>query len=136
MLSCLCMDLEVTNLIYGFAFSLIGGHIACWSIHVGIGFERPTHKRLPPYMMGMIERLFFTIITITHFTVVPYLMMSWLVLKMVTNWNSAARQDRENKEERSRAILALGTGLLSMLFAFGGGLICMGLDPSLVNKYT
>ena len=51
-------------------------------------------------------------------------MMGWLALKLATNWN---RKDMElNSKARPFAFTALLAGLVSMLFAALGGMVCRG----------
>jgi hypothetical protein len=55
-------------------------------------------------------------------------MMGWLALKLATNWN---RKDMESDPKaRPFAFTALLSGLVSMLFAALGGLICRGGWPT------
>jgi hypothetical protein len=52
-------------------------------------------------------------------------MLTWLTLKMATNWN---HPDWNNvPETRAYALSALLGGLVSMMFALGGGLIARNL---------
>lgn len=54
-------------------------------------------------------------------------MMGWLALKLATNWNSKKMED--DPKARPFAFTALLAGLVSMLFATLGGLVCGGKWP-------
>jgi hypothetical protein len=51
-------------------------------------------------------------------------MVGWLALKMATNWNHP--DWKQKPSARSFAFSALLGGLVSMLFALIGGLVCAG----------
>lgn len=50
-------------------------------------------------------------------------MFAWLAVKMAANWN---RDQSSPKAVRAGAVSAALAGLVSMLFAFIGGLLCRG----------
>jgi hypothetical protein len=89
--------------------------------------DDPATKPVPPWLMGVVERLVFSLIvwwaglegaTITG-------MFAWLVLKMATNWT---RPGDDN--QRARVIRlsqgALLAGVVSLMFAVWGGLVARG----------
>jgi len=99
---------------------------------------------LPCYLTGTLERVFFTILIAFDVSGVSTGMMTWLLIKVVSNWNLIYPQnrgsikghdsdeDQSDKDQRYKAQLRrfaysglLGT-LMSMLFALIGGLICRG----------
>jgi hypothetical protein len=51
-------------------------------------------------------------------------MVAWLGVKLATNWNHPDWKDKP--DTRTYAFSALLGGLVSMLFAFIGGLVCAG----------
>lgn len=79
-------------------------------------------KRVPPWLTGGLERLFFTLLVAFDVSGTPTAMIGWLALKLATNWN---RPDYEDKvKARSFAFSGLVAGLLSMFLALLGGQIC------------
>jgi hypothetical protein len=93
---------------------------------LGLGGKPRTHDisvaRVPPWLTGTLERLFFTVLIGSNVSGVPTAMVGWLALKFATNWNRAGSS--ELSTTRAFAMSALLAGLLSMLFATWGGLIC------------
>ncbi|HKO42994.1 MAG TPA: hypothetical protein VJU84_06885 [Pyrinomonadaceae bacterium] len=87
------------------------------NVEVGNG-QRAT----PAWLIGTIERLFFTFIVAFEISATAVAMIAWLTTKMVTGWNrpGAANVTSEG------ALTALLGGLISMFFALIGGLICAG----------
>lgn len=102
---------------------------------------------LPRWVIGPLERLFFTLLVAFNVSGVATGMMIWLLVKMVSNWNllipplvgenrnlkTDEEKKREKEQDMHRAMLRrytwsgfLGT-LMSLLFALLGGLICGGL---------
>lgn len=79
-------------------------------------------KPVPPSIQGMVERFFFTVMFGLDVSGAPTAMMAWLGVKMLTNLN---RGDRQNHEiVRSRALTGLLGAMVSLFFAFAGGLLC------------
>ena len=112
----------------GLSVSLVGGGLAA---HVCLRMLRLTAekdtkgKRVPPWVTGVVERLFFTCFAAFSFQAAPGAMITWIGLKMLTNWNRLSSPDAaENQKQRALAFSALLGGLVSMLFALIGGLIC------------
>ena len=123
----------MTRWIAGLVFSLGIGHIAIWLFlrwlqrWLGDTPGDKGGKRVPDWVTGSIERLFFTILVgANDASGVPALMLGWLALKLATNWNHPIHKDPELRPFAIRALLA---GLLSMMFALVGGLICAGKLP-------
>lgn len=117
--------------ILGLAISLLVGHFAVDYFlrelrkHMQLG-DKPALpeplKRVPSWLTGALERLFFTLLVAFNVSGTPTAMVGWLALKLATNWN---RPDLEDKvQARSFAFSGLIAGLLSMLFALVGGRIC------------
>ena len=117
--------------IIGLLFSLVVGGIVTWlflkvlRLRLGIP-PKPRlsdgSKGVPPWLTGTIERLFFTVLIGLGVPGAPAAMIGWLALKMVTNWNHPDWKDKPNA--RTFALSALLGGLVSMLFALLGGLVC------------
>lgn len=119
--------------IIGLTFSLLIGHGVTWlfllvlrcALKVG---EKPSlddsEKRVPPWLTGVTERLFFTVLVGLDIPGVSAAMVGWLALKLATNWNHPAWKERT--DARTFGLSALLAGLVSMMFALLGGLICAG----------
>jgi len=79
-------------------------------------------KEVPAWIIGVLERLFFTVLIGLDVSGAPTAMVGWLALKMATNWNHPAW--KEKPDMRAFALSALLGGLVSMFFALLGGLVC------------
>jgi hypothetical protein len=79
-------------------------------------------KEVPPWLTGAVERLFFTVLIGFETSGAPTAMIGWLALKLATNWNYP--DWKEKPDARTFAFSALLGGLISMLFALLGGLMC------------
>jgi len=118
--------------VIGFAISILGGSFAAWAF---LAFARRDTdagskpelgaRRVKPWLVGAIERTFFTLLVAFKVSGYPAAMIGWLALKLATNWNHPAWKD--NPEARTHGLLALLAGLISMLFAFLGGSVCAGI---------
>ena len=123
---------ELIRWIVGLFVSLALGHVVVATFlgrlrrRLGLGSKPQTHDiaiaRVPPWLTGVVERLFFTLLIAAGLTGVPTAMVGWLALKFATNWNHPAW--KEVPTSRTFAFSGLLAGLLSMLFAIWGGLIC------------
>ena len=80
---------------------------------------------VPSWLVGLTERIFFTILIAFNVSATSVAMIVWVTAKMVYNWNIVLRE-REDITIRSLAASALLGNLVSMLFALIGGLICRG----------
>jgi hypothetical protein len=82
---------------------------------------------IPSALTGIVERLFFTAVvgvkSVELTAEIPTAMVAWLGLKLAANWQSKNHPVRDN---RAGAVSAALAGLISMLFAFVGGLVCRG----------
>ncbi|TKD44795.1 hypothetical protein [Azotobacter chroococcum] len=117
--------------VFGLLFSLLLGHFIVeyflWALRKKMALgEKPllldNPKRVPPWLTGAMERLFFTILVALNISGTPAAMIGWLGLKVATNWNHPDYKD--NPKARSFAFSGLLAGLLSLLVAFVGGRIC------------
>jgi hypothetical protein len=114
----------------GFLFSLVLGGIVTWVFVALLRWWMGTPpkalfkkgaKAVPAVLTGLMERLFFTVLVGLDTPAVPAYMLTWLGLKMATNWNHPDWKDKP--DARAYALSALLGGLVSMLFALLGGLI-------------
>ena len=134
--------------VIGFVFSLFIGHLLTKKfvndLRSYIKFDMSginvSKRGIPTWVMGTLERLFFTILIGFYVPAAGAAIMGWLTIKMLTNWNrinvrygdpaTGAVVDRiKIKEEanlRTYALSGLLGSLMSMLFALIGGLICKG----------
>jgi hypothetical protein len=126
----------LTNALAGLALSRLGGgifaHVILWALrkYQGLG-EKPKRSegepnRVPPWLTGVTERLFFTIIVAFDISGAATAMIGWITLKLVSNWNRTSPQSPEHEQWSAWAFSALIGGLVSMLFALLGGLVCSG----------
>ena len=113
----------------GLAFSIVIGHFA---VDYGLRLLRlyltghetlaeqltPQERGVPAPLIGVIERLFFTIAVAYDVSGTVTAMIGWCAAKMVTNWST---------EDAKKWIPFPGTSLFgsfaSMLFALAGGLL-------------
>ena len=114
--------------IAGLFVSLVVGELVTWQflkdLRKRLGVTPEQKKEVAPWITGTIERLFFTVLVGFGVQGVPVAMMAWLGLKLATNWNHPDWAGQAGA--RSFALTALLAGLVSMLFAYLGGLICIG----------
>ena len=126
------MDIETKNWIAGLLVAIVVGHIVTgiflYTVRGVLGFgSKPkdkTTKRVPPWLTGCVERLVFAVFVGLDISGTAPAMIGWLAIKMATNWN---RKDMETvTASRPFSFSALLAGLISMLFAVLGGMICSG----------
>lgn len=126
----------ITLWVTGLAIALIVGQLITWIFLIllrtwmGTPDKSPQAltKRVPPWLTGTIERLFFTVLVGANVDGFPTAMMAWLALKLASNWN---HKDVEgHPEARAFALSALLAGIVSMLCALVGGLIIARIIPS------
>jgi hypothetical protein len=85
--------------IIGFVFSLVIGQFATkyfmgW-LHSYLGFDPQWREKnigfgqrlVPSWLMGLLERLFFTILVAFDVSALSPGIMTWLLIKMASNWN-------------------------------------------------
>lgn len=81
-------------------------------------------KTVPPWLTGLIERLFFTVAVAFNLTGTAPAMIGWIAVKMASHWT---RQHVEHgPDSRFLVFSALLAGLVSMFFALLSGLIACG----------
>jgi hypothetical protein len=77
---------------------------------------------VPPWLTGLVERLFFTVLIAFNISGTAVAMIGWIAAKMAANWNRPGTP----VAFAGAALSALLGGMMSMLFALLGGLICSG----------
>ena len=75
-------------------------------------------------LVGIIERLFFTILVAFNITGFPIAMIAWSGVKIAVNWQ--AEKKETTYISSCLAFCSLIGTLLSLLFALFGGFICRG----------
>lgn len=133
-------------LIHGFITALVAGHL--WtSIVLRLirnHIYNETVKRegeidnvyidplaVPGWVVGAIERLFFGTLVTFDISATAAGMVTWILVKMATDWHRILGEGKDNLAFGSRS-LAFGSllgGIVSLLFALIGGLICRGALP-------
>ncbi|MFH2011710.1 MAG: hypothetical protein ABIJ37_03245 [Pseudomonadota bacterium] len=108
---------------------------SCIKIPEGI-FSSERFKGVPPWLIGTIERIFFTFIVAFDISGFATAMILWIATKMLSGWHRAVpgirvRLNDEEYELNHRDIVpvsfsSLLGNLVSMFFALIGGLICQG----------
>lgn len=119
----------------GLTFSVVAGGVVTWmfveTLRKWMRLPRKPKTKgktaprgVPPFVTGAIERLFFSVLVAFSVEGFAAAMVAWLALKLATNWN----RDFWKKTSSARlyGFSALLAGLVSMLFAFLGGLIAKG----------
>jgi hypothetical protein len=120
--------LWLIGLIAIFLWTLWGG---CVAVEFFIRFtstvinlpEKPNPglPRIPPGLTGVIERLVFLMLVATRLEDIGSAMMGWLAIKLASNWQ---RYNPENEPSAPmRALLAALAGLISLAFAYLGGVL-------------
>lgn len=82
---------------------------------------------LYPFLIGILERLFFTILIAFQVTGAGGGLIGWIGVKLAVGWGSVKEGKTAN---RALAFSGLLSNLTSLLFAVLGGLICNGTIPA------
>ncbi|MGX5827330.1 hypothetical protein [Mesorhizobium sp. 43Arga] len=117
--------------IAGLAAALIAGHFGTDSffryLNRSAGLElRPTPKRLPPAVTGMFERALTFLLVVSDFPSFQNVILAWLAAKLAANWQRTEptnSSDEDRLAYRSRALIAVMTGIVSIAFGYFGGRI-------------
>jgi len=88
-------------------------------------FQKKRHT-FQPFLVGVFERTFFTILIAYKVPAVGAGLILWITVKMVVGWS---RYTIDTFDSRVRAFNALMMNLTSLLFAVLGGLIINGEIP-------
>jgi hypothetical protein len=122
---------ELRQWLIGLSFAIVVGGIVTGLLIAGLrrgvslGVKpKIAGPRIPAWVVGAVERTVFCILVGLDVSGAVTAMMGWLALKMASNWNRKDLDD--NPKARGFALSALLAGLVSMLFAALGGLICRG----------
>jgi len=78
---------------------------------------------LPGWVVGTVERLFFTMLVAFNISGTATAMIAWVTIKMLTDWHRILKPDA-GLALRSLAFSALLGNMISLFFALIGGLIC------------
>lgn len=96
------------------------------SKHWNLSNEFITTVKPFPVLIGISERLFFTLLVAFQVTGVAGGIIAWIGVKMAVGWG-AVKEGRT--PHRALAFTGLLSSLVSLLFAVVGGLICNGAIP-------
>jgi len=111
----------------GLAVSLlIGGLVTGWFLNrmrAHLKIPPPVGRVVPRELIGVSERLFFTVVIAFDVSGAAIAMIGWMTLKLVPNWELWVKHGATNKP---LALSSLLGSLCSMFFALLGGLICSG----------
>ena len=122
--------LFILKWIIGLTVSLAVGHyVTVWFLawlRDKHGVKKPEgEKSVPPWITGLVERLFFTTAVVFAPLAAVTAMIAWIGIKMASHW---ARLQTKGSDFRFLLISAVLAGLVSMFFALIGGLIIALLD--------
>jgi hypothetical protein len=94
-----------------------------------IDFKEPTYPGIPVLVTGTVERLFFLVAVAFNLSGVVVAMVGWIGVKMAAHWGARPEAPEQQKSGSIYAIriTAILGGLLSLLFAMVGGLVCSGV---------
>ncbi len=127
--------------IVGLSMSMIIGSIITWICWKNLhSFYEKTLKEkkweykqeeiekipLYPFIVGILERVIFTIMIAFQVSGVGGAIFAWVGIKLVTGWNRLVGGD---VSKRMLAFTGLISSLISLFFAILGGLICNGQIP-------
>ncbi|UCC72206.1 MAG: hypothetical protein JSV86_17855 [Gemmatimonadota bacterium] len=104
----------------------VGGVVTGWflkGLRSYLNIAKPSGRDVPNWLIGLSERLFFTVIVAFNVSGAAVAMMVWIVIKIVPNWELHVKHGTANKPLTWSSILA---SLCSMFFAILGGLIISG----------
>ena len=115
----------------GLAGALVAGHFGTGWFHeflersADLG-RRSDEKRVPAWITGGFERLLTFGLVVSDFPGFQNVILAWLAAKLAANWQRAEpvnSSDSERQEYRTRAQIALMAGVVSIAFAYFGGMI-------------
>jgi hypothetical protein len=115
----------------GLAVTLVAGHYGTKWFHDYLnrsaGLESvPPIKRVPPGITGTFERLLTFILVASHFPNPQNVVLAWLAAKLAANWQRnepANSTDDLRREYRTRSLIAVMAGIVSVAFGYLGGVI-------------
>jgi hypothetical protein len=113
--------------IVGLAVSLaIGGLFTGWflgQLRSYLNIAKPAGRDVPNWLIGISERLFFTVLVAFSISGTAIAMIGWITVKVIPNWELYIKHGTSNKPLVWSSLLA---SLCSLFFALIGGLICRG----------
>lgn len=117
------------GLLFGVGFGACVVQISLKRLKLSAGVDKePSEYQVAPWITGLIERSFFTILVgFAGAGSAGAAMVGWLALKMATNWNNPNRYHSSTvirEAVRRHAFVSLLAGMISMSMALLGGLIC------------
>jgi sterol desaturase/sphingolipid hydroxylase (fatty acid hydroxylase superfamily) len=84
----------------------------------------PQEEPVPAWVVGTVERAFFTVVVAAGLSGVAVAMILWIAAKMAAGWGGGSRGIQNSEAFRFTALLG---DLISMMFALvGGGVVRMG----------
>lgn len=104
----------------------LGAVVTDWflkRLRAQLGISRPAGRDVPHSMVGLAERLFFTVVIAFDVSGAAIAMIGWIAVKLLPNWELYVRHGATNKPLAFSSLLG---SLCSMFFALLGGLICRG----------
>jgi hypothetical protein len=111
----------------GFLVSLaIGGLVTGWflgRLRSYLNIAKPAGRDVPNWLIGLSERLFFTVLIAFDISGTAIAMIAWITVKVIPNWELYVKHGTSNKPLVWSSLLA---SLCSLFFALIGGLICRG----------
>jgi hypothetical protein len=111
----------------GLSVALLGGALVTETfikrLRSHLGVTKSAGRDVPRWLVGVAERLFFTVAISFDVSGTAIAMMGWITLKLVPNWDLYVRAGATNKPLAWSSLLG---SLCSMFFALIGGLICAG----------
>jgi len=117
------------GILAGFTISLVvAPFVVSWALEwlrrdLGDDAALPGEE-FPAWIVGTVERAFFTLVVAAGLSGVPVAMMLWIAARMAVGWSGRAREIQDIEALRLTALLA---ALGSMMFALvGGGVVRMG----------
>ena len=105
---------------------VIGALLTEWfvaALRSSLKIPKSAGRVVPGWVMGLSERLFFTLVVAFYVPGAAIAMIGWIMLKMLPNWELYVTHGSANKPMAWSSILG---SLCSMFFALIGGLICSG----------
>lgn len=130
-------------MVIGLAVSLALGHFAASRMRNGLykwaGISDPpdTVKSIPNWFVGLVERTFFTLVIFAVALTVRERLLDlltpafvWIGLKMATHWQpsmatTATKEDKATGVPATAAMIAILTGLVSLLMAALGAFVAL-----------
>ncbi|TJW03688.1 MAG: hypothetical protein E5X42_30580 [Mesorhizobium sp.] len=115
---------------YGLIVALVVGQLVTWGVHRLLTWsanldERPPGKRVPGSVTGTFERLLTFALVASQFPEFQNVVLAWLAAKLAANWqrDEPTGKAGAQQEYRTRALIAVMSGIVSVSFGYLGGRI-------------